>query len=186
VITGDTRKSRNSSANNMHLLHEKKRIIVSFLCYLLLCSFYSGNAQTGRYPVKKIYTYTQSKVEGVNNPRNQNTRKQTFYRIYLELWSNQKIEITHLWIQSKSCGFQTQTVTSPVKLSSDTTTFLVPSSSGEVMEVLKEAESESGTASFKKCPSRYRRFPVLIRYRQNGKIYYLGSFPKTLPKVYME
>jgi hypothetical protein len=154
-------------------------IIIVYCCKV-------SHAQSGRYPVKKIYTYSQSKVGGVNNPRSQNKSEHTFYRIYLELWKDKKIEITHLWIRGNSCGFRTESVTPPVKNNSDSTIFLVPETAGEVIEVLKETDHEPESNSFKYCPSRYKHFPVLIRYRENGKLFYLGSYPKALPKEFMQ
>lgn len=151
----------------------------------LLCIALTSQSQTGRYSVKRIRTFQQEEASGVNSTRDRARQNKLFHWIYLELWADKSIEVTHLWINNKQTGFRVEKISSPVYQPSSETTenkVVIPETNNEVIQLIKTDDlTDQGIPSLN-YPASYRRFPILIRYISEGKIYYLGAYPRQLPK----
>lgn len=98
--------------------------------------------------------------------------------VYLLVRNDRTIEIEKVWINGSEAAITTEIIQSPVTIEKsikfgneaafDT---LVPATNHRVMQILFTAEP----GSEKTIPSRYRPYPLLIAYKEAGKLYYLGS-----------
>jgi len=159
--------------------------IVGFFFSFLLSASLICFSQTGRYPVKRIRTFQQEEVSGTNSGRDRVRQKKLFHWIYLELWPSKSIEITHLWINNESTGFRTEKINSPVFQPDSETSekkVVIPETTNEVIQLIKTDELTNQGIPTQKYPASYRRFPILIRYISEGKVFYLGAYPRQLPK----
>jgi hypothetical protein len=141
-----------------------------------------ASAQTGKYPVKRIRAYTQESVSGTNTIREKTTIKKNFHWIYLETWPGRTIEITHLWIENVLTGFQIEKTTPPVLHPSGNGVKVIPQTSGEVFQIMKTDEQPVIADNLQEVPVAYQHFPLVIRYKADGKVYYLFRYPEQLEK----
>jgi len=165
--------------NNYSLIAKQTAVFITRLSVCLLLSLpLASVGQTGKYPVKKIYAYQQKIRTGVNTSRERTRKEDTRTMIFLEIWKERKIEVTHLWEYGKQSGFRTELTATPVNIEgSGFTRTLVHSTSNEVLQIFHAEElSEKKT-----CPKAYRRYQVMIRYKEGNNIYYLGTFTRRLP-----
>lgn len=145
------------------------------LILLVLCTSF---LQTGKYPVVKLYAYEQKVSGGANFSSDTKGRAVTKHYVYLLLRNDRTIEIEKVWINGSEATITTNIVQAPVTIEKsikfgNEAAFetLVPATSHRVMQLLFTAEA--GTE--KTIPSRYRQYPLLIAYKEAGKLYYLGS-----------
>ena len=177
---------RKLSENNCYHSESPKRyatagLFFSFLLILSLACF----SQTGKYPVKRIRTFQQEEVSGTTSGRDRVRQKKLFHWIYLELWPGKSIEITHLWINNEATGFRVEKISSPVFQPNSEITekkVVIPETTNEVIQLIKTDELTNQGMLTQSFPASYRRFPILIRYISEGKIFYLGTYPRKLAK----
>jgi len=168
-----------------HSISTKRYTIAGFIFSFLLMISLVCFSQTGRYPVKRIRTYQQEETSGANSGRDRIKQNKLFHWIYLELWSGKSIEISHLWINHEPAGFRVEKINAPVFHPSSETTekkVVIPETTNEVIQLIKTDELPDQTKSISNYPTAFRRYPLLIRYISEGKIYYLGAYPRQLPK----
>jgi hypothetical protein len=90
-----------------------------------------------------------------------------------------------LWINNKQTGFRIEKISSPVYQPSSEITenkVVIPETTNEVIQLMKTDELSAQGELMQSYPAAYRRYPLLIRYISEGKIYYLGAYPRQLPK----
>jgi hypothetical protein len=157
---------------------------VFFLTFLISLSL-NGFSQTGRYPVKRFRTFQQEEVSGVNSGRDRERQNKLFHWIYLELWPGKSIEITHLWINNEPTGFRTEKINAPVFQPNSEIAdnkVVIPKTSNDVIQLIKTDELANKDEVVQNYPEVFRSYPLLIRYVYEGKVYFLGAYPKRLPK----
>lgn len=145
------------------------------LILLVLCTSF---LQTGKYPVVKLYAYQQKVSGGANFSSDTKGRSVMRQYVYLLVRNERTIEIEKVWINGSETAVTTDIVQSPVTIeksikfgSEAAFETLVPATGHRVMQLL--FTTEPGVE--KTIPSRYRQYPLLIAYKEAGKLYYLGS-----------
>lgn len=161
------------------------KTILTGLLFICCTSF----LQMGKYPVVKLYAYQQKVSGGANFSSKEKGRSTLQQYIYLLVRNGRTITIDDIWIEGHSVTFKTEEIKSPVTIekslklgnNSDTET-LVPATIHNVMQII--FTSDDATANIP-APSRYRNYPLLIKYNENGRTYYLGTKSWTMlsPKV---
>lgn len=135
--------------------------------------------QTGKYPVAKLYAY-QQKVSGGANFSSEEKRKPKLQQfVYLLVKNGRSITVDEVWMDGRRTTFKTEEVKSPVTIekslklgnNADLET-LVPETTHTVMQIVFTADAATEKIS---SPSRYRNYPLLIKYSENGKPYFLGT-----------
>lgn len=161
-------------------------ITAGFFFILWSISLPVFSQKTGRYPVKRIRAFQQEETGGVNSVRDRVRVKKKFDWIYLEVWAGKSIEITHMWLNNELTGFRTEKINSPVfhpgSLSTGIKKIVIPASNNVVYQLFKTDAVPEQTDSLIATPAAFRRFPLLIRYQSEGKSYFLGAYPRQLPK----
>jgi hypothetical protein len=145
--------------------------------------------QTGKYPVVKLYAYQQKVSGGANFSSKEKGRAKLQQYVYLLVRTGRNITIDDVWIDGRKVTFTTEEVKTPVTMeksiklgnSSEVET-LVPGTTHTVMQIIFTNEASTAMT---KSPSRYRNYPLLIKYSENGKTYFLGAKTWTVlsPKV---
>lgn len=142
---------------------------------LVLCSSF---LHPGKYPVVKLYAYEQKVSGGANFSSDTKGRAVMKRYVYLLLRNDRTIEIEKVWINGCEVTITTDIVQSPVTIEKsikfgNEAAFetLVPATSHRVMQLVFTAEPDAE----KTIPSRYRQYPLLIAYKEDGKLFYLGS-----------
>ena len=145
---------------------------VLFIC----CASFT---QTGKYPVAKLYAYQQKVSGGANFSSKEKGRAKLQHYAYLLVRNGRNITIDDVWIDGRSTSFKTKEVKSPVtiekslKLGNNAEVeTLVPETTHTVTQILFTSDESTQKIS---SPSRYRNFPLLIKYTEDGKTYFLGS-----------
>ena len=149
---------------------------------LLVCSSFAG---TINYPVAKLYAYRQKVSGGANTTYDKKTKQTDRNYVYLLIKQNRTIQVEHVWIDGISVHFTTQEVNSPVtidagvSLSGKTATQqLVPATTHTVLQILTD---NSNIEDSKVIPAKYKRYNVLIQYREGSSVFFLGTHnPKTV------
>lgn len=145
--------------------------------------------QTGKYPVVKLYTYQQKVSGGANFSPKEKGRAKLQQYVYLLIRNGRNITIDDVWIDGRSVTFTTEEVKAPVTIeksiklgNTSKAETLVPETTHTVMQIVFTNEAAPPmTAS----PARYKKYPLLLQYSENGKIYFLGAKSWTMlgPKV---
>lgn len=145
--------------------------------------------QTGKYPVVKLYAYQQKVSGGANFSSKEKGPSKLQQYVYLLVRTGRNISIDDVWIDGRSVTFTTAEAKTPVTIeksirlgnTSEAET-LVPETTHTVMQIVFTSDASTAMTS---SPSRYRNYPLLIKYGENGKIYFLGTKNWTLlsPKV---
>lgn len=161
------------------------KIILTGLLFICCTSF----LHTGKYPVVKLYAYQQKVSGGANFSSKEKGRAKLQQYVYLLIRNGRSITIDDVWIDGRSVSFTTEEVKSPVSMEkslklgnnaeADT---LVPETTHTVMQIIFTNEAAPAMTS---SPYRYRKYPLLMRYSENGKTYFLGAKSWTVmdPKV---
>ncbi|NCU04286.1 MAG: hypothetical protein GXC73_09900 [Chitinophagaceae bacterium] len=151
-----------------------KAVVASIL--FLCCSSF---IQTGKYPVAKLYAYQQKVSGGANFSSDEKGRAKQQHYVYLLVRKDRTISIDDVWISGRKVAFKTEEVSSPVTIdksislgNTPATETLVPATQHTVMQIVL---TSSAAAAMTSSPARYRSYPLLIRYSENGTSYYLGS-----------
>lgn len=149
--------------------------------YLLFLLFTAGSSftQTGKYPVVKLYTYQQKVSGGANFSSKEKGRPKLQQYVYMLIRKGRNITVDDVWIDGRRATFTTTEVKAPVTIeksiklgnTSDVET-LVPETTHTVLQIVFTTEATPATAS---SPSRYKNYPLLIKYSENGKAYFLGT-----------
>lgn len=150
------------------------KYIPLFLLFVLCSSF----LQTGKYPVVKLYAYQQKVSGGANFSSDTKGRAVMKQYVYLLLRNERSIEIEKVWINGSEVPVTTEIVTAPVtreksvKFGNEAAyETLVPATNHRVLQIV--LATEAGLE--KTIPARYRQYPLLIAYKEAGKLYYLGA-----------
>jgi hypothetical protein len=155
------------------------------LLFICCASF----TQTGKYPVVKLYAYQQKVTGGANFSSDEKGRAKLQYYVYLIVRNGRSIAVGDVWINGRQATFKTEEVKTPVSIEKSIgfgnkkeEELLVPQTTHTVLQVVFTAEAEIAATN---SPSRYRNYPLLIKYIENGKAYYLGAKSWTVlnPKV---
>jgi hypothetical protein len=145
--------------------------------------------QTGKYPVVKLYAYQQKVSGGANFSSKEKGRAKLQQYVYLLVRTGRTITIDDVWIDGRKVTFTTEEVKTPVTMeksiklgNSPKADTLVPETTHTVMQIVFTNEASTAMT---KSPSRYRNYPLLIKYSENGKTYFLGAKTWTVlsPKV---
>lgn len=161
------------------------KLFLTGLLFICCTSF----MQTGKYPVAKLYAYQQKVSGGANFSSKEKGRVKLQQYVYLLIRSGRSITIDDVWIDGRKATFTTEEVSSPVaieksiKLSNNPESeILVPSTTHTVLQVLLTSVAETKEGS---SPARYRAYPLLLQYTENGKTFFLGAKSWTMlsPKV---
>jgi len=179
---------RLSDNSNTIVLRNANKSIAIFICIsFTFFSHISGYAQSGRYPVKRIRAYQHEEIGGVNSGKARIYPKKIYTWIYLEMWAGKKIEVTHFWINQEQVNFRIENISSPVyhPVIKDKH-IIIPKSSATVLQLIKTDSSEENISFELKAPIAYKRFPILIRYMSESKIYFLGFYPDQLKKIRLQ
>ena len=151
------------------------KAVVTGLFFLCCTSF----TQTGKYPVAKLYAYQQKVSGGANFSSDEKGRAKLQHYIYLLVRKDRSISIDDVWISGRRVAFKTEEVNSPVTIdksislgNTPSTETLVPATQHTVMQIVLTSNAAAAMTS---SPARYRAYPLLIRYSENGSTYYLGS-----------
>lgn len=166
------------------MLNKKMKTFITVLLFICCTSF----LQTGKYPVVKLYAYQQKVSGGANFSSKEKGRAKLQQYVYLLVRNGRSITVEHVWIDGRSVAFKTEETKAPVVIensiklgNTSAAETLVPETTHIVMQVLFTSETNTATGS----PSRYRNYPLLIKYNENGRTYYLGtkSWIMLTPKV---
>ncbi len=148
---------------------------ISLLLLVVLCSSF---LQTGKYPVVKLYAYQQKVSGGANFSSDTKGRAVMKQYVYLLVRNERSIEIEKVWINGSEVAVTTEIVTAPITMEKSVKfgneaayETLVPATSHRVVQIVLAAEA----GMEKTIPSRYRQYPLLIAYKEAGKLYYLGA-----------
>ncbi|MEJ8842467.1 hypothetical protein WG954_08730 [Lacibacter sp. H375] len=161
------------------------KTILTGLFFICCTSF----LHTGKYPVVKLYAYQQKVSGGANFSSKEKRSAKLQQYVYLLIRNARSITIDEVWIDGRSVAFTTEEVKSPVtmeksiKLGSDSDVeTLVPETTHTVRQIVFTSEASSEKTG---SPSRYKNYPLLIKYSENGKTYFLGAKIWTMlsPKV---
>jgi hypothetical protein len=161
------------------------KTILTGLLFICCTSF----LHTGKYPVVKLYAYQQKVSGGANFSSKEKGRAKLQQYVYLLVRTGRTITVVDVWIDGRSVAFTTEEVKAPVtmekslKLGNNAETeTLVPETTHSVMQIIFTNEDAPAMTS---SPSRYRNYPLLIKYSENGKNYFLGAKSWTVlsPKV---
>lgn len=151
------------------------KAVVTGILFLCCSSF----IQTGKYPVAKLYAYQQKVSGGANFSSDEKGRAKQQHYIYLLVRKGRTISIDDVWISGRRMAFKTEEVNSPVTIdksislgNSPATETLVPATSHTVMQIVLASDAAAAMTS---SPAKYRSYPLLLRYSENGTTYYLGS-----------
>ncbi|QNA45226.1 hypothetical protein [Lacibacter sediminis] len=160
------------------------KIILTGLVFICCTSF----LQTGKYPVVKLYAYQQKVSGGANFSSKEKGRSTLQQYVYLLVRNGRSITVDEVWIAGQSVSFKTEETKAPVTIENSiklgntpATETLVPETTHTVMQIVFTNEAAAASNS----PSRYRNYPLLIKYIENGRTYYLGTKNWTVlnPKV---
>jgi hypothetical protein len=151
------------------------KTILTGLLFICCTSF----LQTGKYPVAKLYAY-QQKVSGGANFSSEEKRKAKLQQyVYMLVRNGRSVTIDEVWIDGRKTTFRTEEVKSPVTMekslklgNNDESETLVPETTHTVVQIIFTADAGTEKIS---SPSRYRNYPLLIKYSENGKNYFLGT-----------
>ena len=161
------------------------KTILTGLLFISCTSF----LHTGKYPVVKLYAYQQKVSGGANFSSKEKGRAKLQQYVYLLIRNGRSITIDDVWIDGRRVTFTTEEVKSPVMMErslklgnnaeADT---LVPETTNTVTQIVFTSEA---TPAMTSSPSRYKNYPLLIKYGENGKTYFLGAKSWTVldPKV---
>ena len=161
------------------------KIFLTGLLFICCTSF----LQSGNYPVAKLYAYQQKVSGGANFSSKEKGRSTLQQYVYLLIRNGRTITIDDVWINGRKATFKTEEVKAPVSIeksiklgNSSEAEVLVPESTHAVMQIIFTEMNSSGAVS---SPSRYRNYPLLIKYHEDGKNYFLGakSWTALTPKV---
>lgn len=161
------------------------KLFITGLLFICCTSF----IQTGKYPVVKLYAYQQKVSGGANFSSKEKRRTKLQQYVYLLVRNGRNITVDDVWINGHSVTFSTEEVKAPVTMeksiklgNTSEADILVPETTHAVMQIVFTSEAPPAMTS---PPSRYRNYPLLIKYRENGKTYFLGAKSWTMlsPKV---
>lgn len=161
------------------------KIFLTGLLFICCTSF----LKNGKYPVVKLYAYQQKVSGGANFSSKEKGRAKLQHYVYLLVRNGRSISIDDVWIDGLKITYRIEDVKSPVTIekslklgnNADMET-LVPETTHTVMQILLTADASTEKIS---SPSRYRNYPLLIKYSEDGKTYFLGSkaWTELSPKV---
>jgi hypothetical protein len=164
---------------------KQMKLFLTGLLFICCTSF----MQTGRYPVVKLYAYQQKVSGGANFSSKEKGRAKLQQYAYLLIRSGRSITINEVWIDGYKTTFTTEEVSAPITMeksiklgnNSEAET-LVPPTTHQVLQVVFMSDDVSEIAS---SPVRYKNYPLLLQYSENGKTYFLGAKDWTMlsPKV---
>jgi hypothetical protein len=144
--------------------------------YFICCTSF---LQTGKYPVVKLYAYQQKVSGGANFSSKEKGRSTLQQYVYLLLRNGRNIVIDDVWINGRSVTFKTEETKTPVTIENSlklgntaATEILVPETTHNVVQIVFTNEAGADATN---SPSRYRNYPLLIKYNENGSTYYLGA-----------
>jgi hypothetical protein len=144
--------------------------------YFICCTSF---LQTGKYPVVKLYAYQQKVTGGANFSSDEKGRAKLQYYVYLLVRNGRSIAVDDVWINGKRATFKTEEVKTPVAIersigfgNKQEEELLVPQTTHTVLQVVFTNEAAPASTS---SPSRYRNYPLLLQYSENGKTYFLGT-----------
>jgi hypothetical protein len=156
----------------------KAEEMMKYIPLVVLFVVCSSFLQTGKYPVAKLYAYQQKVSGGANFSSDTKGRAVMKQYVYLLLRNERTIEIENVWINGSEMAVTTETLQAPVTIEKSVKfgneaafETLVPATSHRVLQIVLAAE----TGLEKTIPSRYRQYPLLIAYKEAGKLYYLGA-----------
>jgi hypothetical protein len=180
----------------LHPSNMKLKIIFPALVVLLFISTMA--VAQGKYPVAKVYAYSQQEMSGVNRKlmdkdgkviRSRNNA--TSYFLYLESYTGKKITIESVWIGGKSYSFEMEKTITPVILSrslkspgSPAADTLVASTANDVF-IIRSGITPANVAAGKTINRLKKKNAVLFVYSYEGKKYYLGvkAFKQLQPEI---
>ena len=161
------------------------RLFLTGLLFICCTSF----MQTGKYPVAKLYAYQQKVSGGANFSSKEKGRAKLQQYVYMLVRTGRNITIDDAWINGRRATFKVEEVKAPVLMekslklgNSSEADILVPETTHTVMQIVFTNEAAPAMIS---SPSRYRHYPLLIKYSENGKTCFLGTKSWTIldPKV---
>lgn len=160
----------------------------TFLTSLIFICFTSF-VSTSKYPVVKLYAYQQKVSGGANFSSKEKGRAKLQQYVYLLIRNGRNITVDDVWINGHWVAVKTEEVKAPVTIekslrlgnNADVET-LVPETTHTVMQIVFTSDASTEKIS---SPSRYRNYPLLIKYTEDGKAYFLGSkmWNELSPKV---
>lgn len=156
-------------------------------CILLLfvCSSFAGAIN---YPVAKLYAYRQKVSGGANTTYDKKTKQSNRDYVYLLIKQNRTIQVEQVWIDGAAVHFTTQEVNSPVTIDAGVslsgkaaTQQLVPEITHTVLQIITD---KSSNEKAKAKPAKYKRYNVLIQYKEGSSVFFLGTHnPKTIAAI---
>lgn len=153
---------------------------------LLVCSSFTT---TTDYPVARLYAYKQKVSAGANSTFDKKAKPAEMEYIYLAVKQNRTIHINHVWINGVAVSFKIAEVKSPVTIEAgatlaakNATQVLVPETAHTVVQVLIGYKT---SGEVKARPKRYKKYPLLIQYREGASVFFLGTqnWKITAPKA---
>lgn len=153
---------------------------------LLVCSSFAGSID---YPVARLYAYKQKISSGANSTFDKKDKPVNREYVYLAVKQNRTIQIEQVWIDGAAVNFTTAEVKSPVTIEAgatlaakNATQVLVPETAHTVVQVLIGYKT---SGEVKARPKRYKKYPLLIQYREGASVFFLGTqnWKITAPKA---
>lgn len=145
------------------------------LLFICCASF----TQTGKYPVVKLYTYQQKVSGGANFSSKEKGKAKLQQYVYVLVRNGRSITVEDVWLDGRKATFKPDEVKSPVTIekslklgNNSEVEILIPETTHTVLQIVFTNEETPPAISL---PSRYRNYPLLIKYSENGKTYFLGS-----------
>lgn len=143
---------------------------------LLVCSSF---VTTPDYPVARLYAYKQKVSAGANSTIDKKAKPVEMEYIYLAVKQNRTIQIEHVWVNGAAVNFTTAeanssvTIDAGVSLSGKAATQqLVPETEHTILQVLIDNKT---AAALEAMPRRYKKYPLLIQYREGVLVFFLGT-----------
>ncbi len=143
---------------------------------LLACSSF---VTTADYPVARLYAYKQKVSAGANSTFDKKAKPAEMEYIYLAVKQNRTIHIDHVWINGVAVSFKTAEVKTPVTIDAGVslsgkaaTQQLVPETAHTIVQVLIDNKT---AAALEALPRRYKKYPLLIQYREGALVFFLGT-----------
>jgi len=151
------------------------KLFLSGLIFICCTAF----LQSGKYPVVKLFAYQQKVSGGANFSSEEKKRSTMQHYVYLLVRNGRTITIDNVWIGTQRVSFKQEEIKAPVRIenslklgNNNSEETLVPETTHTVIQIVFTNEPGFVATS---APSRYRNYPLLLQYRENGRTYFLGT-----------
>lgn len=144
------------------------------LCSIVLLSaFYNG----ADYPVAKLYAFQQKVSKGANFSSPEKNKPVVKYLVYVEVKKGRAITVKDVWINGLKSVFNMEQVHTPVMYEktirlnkNDDQGILIATTDNNLLQIFINGAEEN-----KSIPSRYKKYPLLIAYKEGKNAYYIGA-----------